>query len=99
MVAEWECLAAGVDEDAGAEALVGAVAELGERAPIARVERSTRLDLDRGDLAGAVLEDDVDLVAPVTTRCSLGVWTSCAPSPGRQAGSRLTRKTVSSSWV
>jgi hypothetical protein len=44
---------------------MGAVAKLGEGAPVAGVERRTGLDFDGGDIAGAALENEVDFVPTI----------------------------------
>jgi hypothetical protein len=52
-----------VEDDAGPEAVGPGLAEAFEPAPVAAVDRGGGLDLDGGDLAGVVLDDEVDVLA------------------------------------
>ena len=62
-VAERGGLGAGVDDDAGLEAVGSGVAEAFEPASVAAVDRGGGFDLDGGDVAGVVLDDEVDVFA------------------------------------
>ena len=62
-VAERGRLCSGVEDDAGPEAVGSGLAEAFEPAPVAAVDRGGGLDLDGGDLAGVVLDDEVDVLA------------------------------------
>ena len=61
--AEGQGLAAGVEDDAAVEALAGHGAQRLDAAEVAGGDLGRRLDLHAHDPAGAVFEDDVDLLS------------------------------------
>jgi hypothetical protein len=50
-----------VDDDAGLEARAAAVAQLFQPSPVLVADSGCGLDLDGGDLAGTILDDEVDV--------------------------------------
>jgi hypothetical protein len=62
-IAERGRLRSGVEDDAGLEVVRSGVTEAFEPASVATVDRGGGLDLDGGDLAGVVLDDEVDVLA------------------------------------
>src|ERR1019366_7134007 len=61
-VSQWDRLVARIDDDAALEPVAASVTKRSEPLPVLRVERCLGLDLDGREIAGAVFEDEIDVL-------------------------------------